>query len=231
MNKKKRSLLEFWKRFVAGGVVLKENVVSVPGLRLAREAVPRSADVKITQAVCWGGIISTWLFKSDWTLHARSSSDPSKGWHGTLWGALKGFKACALECSPFLFPSWWVSKMALGKKNKNKNLPFGNCTKSWIENSILDVIGAFLDWQRPREFIFILGKKKKKRHEFSANRCVIEPAPGTQHTGELNSSCWQPNVSFLSGHKRRRMNPRLKSFPSYGIVPLCKAAEIVRQAD
>ena len=127
-------------------------------------------------------------------------------------------------------PDEWA-KWLWAKKKKKKNLPFGNCTKSWIENSILDVIGAFLDWQRPREFIFILGKKKKKRHEFSANRCVIEPAPGTQHTGELNSSCWQPNVSFLSGHKRRRMNPRLKSFPSYGIVPLCKGAEIVRQAD
>ena len=49
---------------MAGGAVLKENVVSVPGLRLAREAVPRRADVKITQAACWGGIISTWLFKS-----------------------------------------------------------------------------------------------------------------------------------------------------------------------
>ena len=47
----------------------------------------------------------------------------------------------------FPFPvSILMSEQNGSGQKKKKNLPFGNCTKSWIENSILDVIGTFLDW-------------------------------------------------------------------------------------
>lgn len=74
----------------------------VPGLRLTMEVVTRSVDAgRILKAAYWDGAISAWMFQSARTSHAKISSDPTKGWQGTLGDALRGFRDCRTGMFPF----------------------------------------------------------------------------------------------------------------------------------